>query len=409
MQADLLKGIKVIDFTTYAAAPCAMKMLADWGADVIKVEGLSGDPMRRFAENFDSTPYTDEENPIWECENGNKRSIAVDLKTEKGKEIMDKLLKDADVFVSNVRNASLKKLGLTYEQLHEKYPKLVVGVISGYGLKGKDAPRPGYDIVGFWAKSGMLVDMSPDGKYPIAPPYATGDHITGLALVSGVLGGIVKAKTTGIGEKIIVSLYGTAIWANSLMVVSTQYGNKYPKSRYEPGNPLINSYRCSDGSWITLCVLAYERYWDALCDILGLDDIKNIPEYRNVKAVTGDKKRLEHCCRRLEEQFATNSRDYWVEKLTEADIAFERTLQWKDIASDQQAIDNNYVTEFEMKTGNKFMLPMTPVQFDSTDDMSPSPAPMLGEHTAEILKELGYSDEETEQMINDGVLKQYGR
>ncbi len=409
MQADLLKGIKIVDFTTYAAAPCSVRMLADWGADVIKVEGFSGDPMRAFGANLGDTPYTEEENPVWEYENGNKRGISVDLKTEKGMEIMHKLLSEADAFVSNVRAASLDKLGLSYEKLHEKYPKLVVGVISGYGLYGKDAPRPGYDVVAFWAKGGALIDMSPDGKVPVTAPYATGDHTCGLALASGILGGILKAKNTGIGEKIVVSLYGTSIWANSLMIIGTQYGVQYPQSRYNPGNPLINSYKCKDGKWITLTILAYERYWDTFCDIFGLDDIKNEPAYRKLQTVVADKEILEHCVRRIEEQFILQDREYWAEKLVEADIPFERTLQWKDIPTDQQAIDNNYVKEFKMKSGNTFMLPMTPVQFEGNEGLDSKPAPLLGEHTEEVISELGYSKAEIEQMIKDGIIKQYGK
>ena len=409
MQADLLKGIKIVDFTTYAAAPCSVRMLADWGADVIKVEGFSGDPMRAFGANLGDTPYTEEENPVWEYENGNKRGISVDLKTEKGMEIMHKLLSEADAFVSNVRAASLDKLGLSYEKLHEKYPKLVVGVISGYGLYGKDAPRPGYDVVAFWAKGGALIDMSPDGKAPVTAPYATGDHTCGLALASGILGGILKVKNTGIGEKIVVSLYGTSIWANSLMIIGTQYGVQYPQSRYNPGNPLINSYKCKDGKWITLTILAYERYWDTFCDIFGLDDIKNEPAYRKLQTVVADKEILEHCVRRIEEQFILQDREYWAEKLVEADIPFERTLQWKDIPTDQQAIDNNYVKEFKMKSGNTFMLPMTPVQFEGNEGLDSKPAPLLGEHTEEVISELGYSKAEIEQMIKDGIIKQYGK
>lgn len=409
MQADLLKGIKIVDFTTYAAAPCSVRMLADWGADVIKVEGFSGDPMRAFGANLGDTPYTEEENPVWEYENGNKRGISVDLKTEKGMEIMHKLLSEADAFVSNVRAASLDKLGLSYEKLHEKYPKLVVGVISGYGLYGKDAPRPGYGVVAFWAKGGVLIDMSPDGKAPVTAPYATGDHTCGLALASGILGGILKAKNTGIGEKIVVSLYGTSIWANSLMIIGTQYGVQYPQSRYNPGNPLINSYKCKDGKWVTLTILAYERYWDTFCDIFGLDDIKNEPAYRKLQTVVADKEILEHCVRRIEEQFILQDREYWAEKLVEADIPFERTLQWKDIPTDQQAIDNNYVKEFKMKSGNTFMLPMTPVQFEGNEGLDSKPAPLLGEHTEEVISELGYSKAEIEQMIKDGIIKQYGK
>ncbi len=409
MQADLLKGIKIIDFTTYAAAPCSVRMLADWGADVIKVEGFSGDPMRAFGANLGATPYTEEENPVWEYENGNKRGIAVDLKTEKGMELMHKLLSEADAFVSNVRAGSLDKLGLSYEKLHERYPKLVVGVISGYGLYGKDAPRPGYDVVAFWAKGGALIDMSPDGKAPVTAPYATGDHTSGLALAAGLLGGILKAKNTGVGEKIVVSLYGTSIWANSLMIIGTQYGVQYPQSRYNPGNPLINSYKCKDGKWITLTILAYERYWDVFCDIFGLDDIKNEPVYRKLQTVVADKDILEHCVRRIEEQFILQDREYWAEKLVEADIPFERTLQWKDIPTDQQAIDNKYVKEFKMKSGNTFMLPMTPVQFEGNEGLESRPAPLLGEHTEEVAAELGYSQNEIEQMIKNGVIKQYGK
>lgn len=193
------------------------------------------------------------------------------------------------------------------------------------------------------------------------------------------------------------------------MIIGTQYGVQYPQSRYNPSNPLINSYKCKDGKWITLTILAYERYWDTFCDIFGLDDIKNEPAYRKLQTVVADKEILEHCVRRIEEQFILQDREYWAEKLVEADIPFERTLQWKDIPTDQQAIDNNYVKEFKMKSGNTFMLPMTPVQFEGNEGLDSKPAPLLGEHTEEVISELGYSKAEIEQMIKDGIIKQYGK
>ena len=142
MQGDLLKGIKIIDFTTYAAAPVSVRLLADWGADVIKVEGLSGDPMRGFGVNLADTPYTEDENPVWEYENGNKRDISIDLKTEKGMEIMQKLLSEADAFVSNVRAGSLKKLGLDYETLHKKYPSSLSALFPDTAYMERTLPDP---------------------------------------------------------------------------------------------------------------------------------------------------------------------------------------------------------------------------------------------------------------------------
>ena len=146
MKPDLLKGVRVVDLTTYAAAPGAGRMMADWGADVIKVEGFSGDPMRQFGDQM-GVPATTDENPIWELENGNKRGVAFNLKTEKGLESMMKLLATADIFITNVRMKSLEKMGLDYESLAPKFPKLVWGHISGYGVYGKEAPRPGDDVV----------------------------------------------------------------------------------------------------------------------------------------------------------------------------------------------------------------------------------------------------------------------
>lgn len=406
MKPELLKGVKIIDFTTYVAAPCTAKLFADWGADVIKVEGFSGDPMRNFGANMGDTPYSDDENPVWELENGNKRDIAIDLKNPKGIEVMYKLLSEADAFISNVRLGSLKKLGLDYESLCDQFPKLVVGHISGYGLYGAEAPRPGYDVVSFWARGGSLIDMPPEGCPPVTTPYGIGDHTTGLALASGVLAGVINAQRTGKGEKIVVSLYGTAVWVNSLMVVGTQYGDVHPKSRYLPGNPFTNTYKCKDGEWVTLTILAYERYWDIACDVFGMDDLKNDENYRTLNAVTSKPEYLEHCCKRLEEQFALYDRAYWVEKLIEADIAFEAARHWKDIANDKQAIENNFVKEFSCRNGNKFMLPMSPVQFKGDEGLDSDPAPLVGEQTEDILRELGYSDTEIKELIENKAVVQ---
>lgn len=393
MKPDLLKGVRVVDLTTYAAAPGAGRMMADWGADVIKVEGFSGDPMRKFGDQM-GVPAETDENPVWELENGNKRAIAIDLKNKDGMEVMLKLLATADIFISNVRIGSLKKMGLDYETLAPKFPKLVWGHISGYGVYGADAPRPGYDVVSYWARGGSLVDMAPVGHPPVTPPYGIGDHTASLVLLGGVLAALTKARATGQGEKVEASLYGTAIWVNSLMVISTQYGDQWPKDRYQPSSPLGTSYQCKDGEYITLTILAYERYWRPFCEAMEIsEDVINDERYNNLLAakIPENNRAL---CHILEEAFAKKDRAYWSERLKAADIAFEQSSHYGDVYKDQQAKDNHYVIPFKMQNGNEFMLPMSPVQFKTNEAIDSAHAPQIGEHTGDILKELGYSEAE---------------
>lgn len=404
MKPNLLNGIRVVDLTTYAAAPGAARMMADWGADVIKVEPFSGDPMRSFGDQM-GTPATDEENPIWELENGNKRGVAFDAKSPKGKEAMLKLLSTADVFITNVRLGSLKKMGLDYETLAPMFPKLVWGHISGYGVYGEDAPRPGYDVVSYWARGGSLVDVSATGHPPIMAPYGVGDHTASLVLLGGVLAALVRAKATGQGEKVEASLYGTAIWVNSLMVISTQYGDQWPRDRYLPSSPLGTSYQCKDGEWITLTILAYERYWKAFCEALELpQDVIDDPRY-NTLLTAKEPENSRALCLILEEAFAKKDRPYWAARLKAADIAFEQSAHYSDVAKDPQAQANNYVIPFQLRNGKSCMLPMSPVQFQTNEALDSAHAPLIGEHTDKVLEELGYSSEEIAAMHAENAVK----
>lgn len=393
MKTDLLKGVRVVDLTTYAAAPGAGRMMADWGADVIKVETFGGDPMRVFGKQM-GVPCVDEENPIWEVENGNKRGISIDLKNPKGKEVMLKLLSTADIFISNVRLGSLIKMGLDYETLAPMFPKLICGHLSGYGIYGAEAPRPGYDVVSFWARGGTLIDTAPIGHPPMTPPYGVGDHTASLVLLSGVLAALNRAKATGKGEKVVVSLFGTAVWVNSLMVISGQYGDQWPKDRYQPSSPLSTSYQCADGEWITLTVLDFNRYWRPFCEAMEIpEEVIANERFSTIVAAKVPENSIE-LCHILEEAFAKKDRAYWAERLVAADVAFEQSRHYEEIAKDEQAIANHYVEPFTSKNGNSFMLPMSPVQFGVNEAIDSAPAPTLGEHNEAVLSELGYSKEE---------------
>lgn len=402
MKPDLLKGVRVVDFTTHVAAPTCTRIMADWGADVIKVEGAGGEAWRSFGPSL-NTPAEEEKNPLFYLENANKRGLGLNLKKPEGKEAMLKLIATADIFVTNVRMKSLVKLGLDYETLHEMFPKLVWGHVSGYGLYGEEASRPGFDIVAYWARGGMMCDIPPKGCPPISVPSGVGDKTTGLALLAGVCGALLKARQTGVGEKICTSLYNTAIFANGLMVTSAQYGDVYPKSRYAPSTPLMNSYCSKDGEWFTLALLNYDVMYPKLCKVLGLDDLAADPRYCSVAGVK-EGTNIEDCCKILEDAFAKFDSAYLTEAMTEQDLTFERCRHFWEISKDPQAHANNYFNTVTFSDGTTAELPATPVHFQGNDQLPCEPAPVLGQHNVEVLKELGYTEEQIAAMEQDGAV-----
>lgn len=396
MKFDLLKGVRVIDFTTHVAAPCCTRIMADWGADVIKVEGRGGEGYRVFGASL-GVPVKDDKNPIFEAENADKRGIALDLKTPAGIEVMLKLIATADVFVTNIRMDALKRLGLDYESLSAKFPRLVWGHVSGYGLYGKEASRPGFDVVAYWARGGMLRDIPVSGSPPITAPIGVGDHTTGLALLSGICAALLKARQTGIGNKVCVSLYNTAIFANGVMIISSQYGDSYPKSRYEPATPLINSYQTKDGVWLALCILSYEKMFPRLCKILCIEELSEDCRYNSAISVK-EENRTEELCKVLEAAFLKFDSRYLFEKLEEADITFERCRHFEEVSRDLQAHENHYFDTVYYSDGTSVQIPATPVQFSCGEELSGFATPAVGEHNLEILTELGYSDEQIAKM-----------
>ena len=240
-----LEGVKVVDLTYFIAGPGAAKILADWGADVIKVEPVFGDPGRTTGKPM-SMPTEDNCNVLYNIYNGNKRGLALNLKSEEGKEILEKILEKSDVFVSSYRTGALKRLGLDYESLHARHPHIVWGQINGYGDFGPIKDNPGFDTVAFWARSGAMMDLVEKDTSPVNPLIGFGDATTSCSLAGGICGGLYNKIKTGEGCKVMVSLFSQAIWSASAGIASTQYGDIYPKTRLNPGTPVMNTYRSAD-------------------------------------------------------------------------------------------------------------------------------------------------------------------
>lgn len=404
-----LQGVKIIDLTYFVAGPGATKMLADWGADVIKVEPPFGDPGRTTGATM-SCPIEEDCNPWYSAYNYNKRGLSLNLKTDEGKGILKKLLQTANVFVSSYRTQALKKLGLDYKTLHAEFPHLIWAQVNGYGDFGPAKDNPGFDVVAFWARSGAMMDFIEKDTAPLNAPIAFGDGTTATTFAGGIAGALYAQAKTGKGCKVMISLYNQALWNNGAMVVSSQYGDTYPKSRKNATSPLLDSFQCSDGKWIFICILQHERFYPVLMrDVLNRPDLADDPRFNTAAA---SKKHAPELIAILSEEFAKYPRDEMAKRLSDADIAYDMMQHVKDTLTDPQALENKYIMPIKNLDGTETKTAMTPVRFAesepvSIEDVAPvfrCQAPKVGQDSIAILKECGYTDQEIQSYIQDGIV-----
>ena len=296
--------------------------------------------------------------------------------------------------------------------MRRKYPHLIWAQINGFGDFGPAKDNAGFDTVAFWARSGAMIDITEKDTSPINPPIAFGDATTACSLSGGICAALYQKSRTGKGCKVMVSLFAQAIWNNSALVVSTQYGDEYPKSRLDAVSPVIDSFQCSDGGWIFLSILEPDRYNNVLFHALGREDLVDHPKFSTAAA---SKENGPELIRIIGEEFAKHTQAEMVEILTKADIAHERIQHVKDVLDDPQALENCYVVPVPNADGTSTKLAMTPIRFaerepESIQDIAPTldrPAPLIGEHSSEILREYGYTEEEIAQLTESGVVAEH--
>ena len=277
-----LEGIKVVELATFIAAPCCARYLADLGAEVIKVESPKGDPLRYTAVN-EGRPYGDAEDTSFTLENAGKKVVTLNTKSEKGREALEKLIAQADVFITNWRQSPLKRAGLDYETLHAKYPSLVMGFVSGYGEVGPDKDLPGFDFTAYFARAGVMGTLYDVDAIPMTPIAGFGDHQVGMNLASGILAALLRAKTTGEGDEVVVSLFHSGVWDVALFLQAAQYGDvstQFPISRAQIANQLNMTHKTADGRWYQLAMPQYDALYNKFVEqVLMRPDLVNDPRF----------------------------------------------------------------------------------------------------------------------------------
>lgn len=402
----VLEGIKVIECTSHSyQASTGGAMLAELGADVIHVEEpVKGDPVRgiQFLSGIKAT-LPDGSNPLYQLSNHSKRSITLDLKKQEGHQLIRRLISKADVFLCSFRLDAAKRLGLDYPTLSQHNPTLIYAHASGFGPKGPDSQEPVHDYIG-QARSGFMHMIGEPNSPPAVFNVAIGDQVGGIMLAYGVLAALIARERYGIGQELDAAQLGSLIFLQGQGIgFFLMVGQEPPRlSRAKAPGPLWNHYQCKDGKWIALGVLQTERHWHDFCHALGIEDMENDPRLNTSES---RREHREFLVSILERAFATKDSDEWVAILSEkADFPFSRINDYSDVASDPQALLNDYIVELDHPNIGKMRTIGYPVRMEKTPWKMRGPAPELGQHTEEILLENGSSWDEILQLKEQGVI-----
>ncbi len=398
-----LEGIKVLEMATFIAVPAVGRILADLGAEVVKIESAKGDNLRYTAPN-EGRPADPHEDINFDLENSGKKGIVVDLRTDKGREILFKLLDDTDVFLTNWRPQALARKNLTYDDLKDRYPSLVYASLTGYGEKGPDKDLPGFDYTAFFARSGWSGSLYQKGTVPSNLIPALGDHQGALALTVGVLAALFRAKTTGKGEKVTTNLLHTAVWVQSFQIQGAQYGSEfggvsYPFDRRDNQLPYQPAVQTKDDRFLQVMGPNFDIYYPLILKAIGREDVLSDPVLSDQKEMirTG---RVGEAYDIIQAGFKTKTAAEWEPILTELDIPFSLCKTYEEVVDDEQAWANHVFCEVDYPRGKKALV-RPPIDFEETPLPPYEKAPLLGADTKAVLADLGYSDDEIASMIAD--------
>jgi crotonobetainyl-CoA:carnitine CoA-transferase CaiB-like acyl-CoA transferase len=400
--ASALDGIKVVELSTWFAGPTCGMWMGEHGADVVRVEPIEGDPLRGImGSGALPAELSNTYNWMWEMANRSKKCIALDLKKYESRKIMHDMIKKADVFLANLRPATLKRAKMDYETLSKINPRLVYCNILGYGSKGPGADWPAFDETAFWTRSGIMSTMGEPGTPAVPLRGAMGDNTTGMFALGGIALALFAREKTGKGQLLECSLYGNGMWVAGIdiqgaLVYNMEMGRQ---SRYTQGNPLYNTYKGKDDKWFMLQMLQTERFWEGVTKALGRADLfAKYPDHATLC------KNSVEVIKILDDEFARQPRDFWAPRFDANGLIWAPAQTPVEVINDPVALENEYIIEYEHFSYGKLKGIRCPIQLKGTPERTPTGAPEFGQHTEEVLLELGYTWEQIGEFKENKVI-----
>ena len=396
---NVFSSLKVVDLSSFIAGPAAAVILSDFGADVIKVEPPSGDTWR-IGYKIPPQPRAKDNYP-WHLNNRNKRGLALDLKSPRAADVLERLVKWADVLIINTPHPARKKLNLAYENVVGWNPRLIYADVTGYGDNGPDADLPGFDITAYWARSGLLSLTRDAGAPPTFPVSGSGDHATAVSLYSAIVTALYQRERTGKGSYVTTSLLGSGVWACGVSIqAALADGTFFPlHDRLKPPNATLNVYRSADNSWFLLVVTP--DHWPALAAGIGRADLLTDARFSDAAKLAANAPQLTAI---LDAVFAAQPMDHWREIFDHAHVPFGVVREPSEVIADPQLVANDIVVPLEGAGGNLNSTISSPFKLHGTPKVRARRAPELGEHTDKVLEELGFTAAEIEALRTGGAI-----
>ena len=396
---NIFSGLKVVDLSSFVAAPGAAVILSDFGADVIKVEPPTGDAWRHGnrvpSQPLAKDPYQ------FHLANRNKRGMTLNLKSQSARPVLERLVKWADVVIVNTPHPARKKLGLAYEDVVQWNPRLIYADLTGFGEKGPDADLPGFDITSYWARSGLLSMTRDAGAPPTWPVGGSGDNATAVGLYSAIVTALYRRERTGQGAYVTTSLLAEGVWSASVSIQAALSGATFakPHDRKNPASAALNVYRAGDGTWFVLIVDPSKL--EPVAKAIGRADLLTDPRFSQPAKLMENMPQLTAI---LDEVFGAKSMDYWYQVFSGLRVTFGAVRDPKQVIEDPQLRANDIVVPLEGAGANLTSTISSPFQVHGVAKVPARRAPELGEHNRQILTELGFSAAAIDGLRDSGAI-----